>query len=90
MTNLTAEVHHLGDRLMPEDQVVGTRRGLAVGKGGDLSVGAADADLARAQQDLLRAELSGFVLLDDRHLPPSGKHRQRLHPISTWGSDAGF
>ena len=83
MADLTAELDHLGDRLMSEDEVVGTRGRLAVGEGGDLPVGAADADLARAQEDLPRSERPGLVLFDDRHSSPLGKHRQRLHAIST-------
>ena len=66
--------------------MVGARRPLAVGEGGDLSVGATDADFARAQEDLPGAEHRGFVLLDDRQLSPLGEDRQRLHPISTWGA----
>ena len=83
MTDLTAELDHLAERLVSEDEVVRTRRRLAVGEGGDLSIGAADADLARAQEDLLGSERAGFVLLDDRYPPPLGKHRQRVHAIPT-------
>ena len=83
MPNLAAEVDHLGDRLVSEDQVVGARRLLAVGEGGDLPVGAAETDLARAQEDLPGAERPGFVLFDDRHPSSPGKHRHRLHALST-------
>src|SRR4029077_13981536 len=45
----------------------------------DPAVGAADADLARAEQDLPRTERPRFLQLDHRDLPPLAAHRPRVH-----------
>ena len=71
--------HHLGQRLVPNDQMVVPGLRGAVLEGADLFVRAAQADVEHPQQHLVWLGEPGHVPVDDLYLTRSGKYRDGLH-----------
>jgi hypothetical protein len=76
-------VHDLGQRLVPDHQVVISRWRDSVLEGADFLVGATDADVEHPQRDLVRLGEPGEFLLDDLDLLRPGENCDCLHDAFT-------
>src|SRR5450755_4682628 len=76
-------VHDLGQRFVPDHQVVVSRWRGSVLEGADFLVGATDADVEHPQRDLVRLGEPGGFLLDDPDLSRSWEDCDRLHAAFT-------
>jgi len=78
-----SHVHDLGQRLVPDDQVVISRWRGSVLEGADFLVGATDAGVEDPQRDLVRLGEPGELLLDDLDLLSSWENRDCFHAAFT-------
>ena len=74
-----ADFGDFAEALVAEDQVVAARRPLAVGKGANLPVRAADAHLDGADFQLVRRGQRGLGVCEQTQLPLGGNHADGLH-----------